>query len=186
MKLIIDGYNLIFADQRLPVSPHSLERARNELIWLLTHYNMKKSHQIVVVFDGDDRFNWLCGRYCIPMPGCTKRSSARIDVRYSAGDSSADDMIKDLVAGCARPSSSKRSRRHVSDVNVITSDRSLARTVGKRGVTTTNCREFLKDLRGTFDEPVSDFAVPEEKAKGLSSQQVDGWMKVFGLDQDRS
>jgi len=184
MKLIIDGYNLIFADRRLPVSPRSLERARNELIWLLTQYNMKKSHQIVVVFDGDDRFNWLCGRYCIPMPGGSKRSAARIEIRYSTGDSSADDMIADLIGGSNRSSSSKRARSR--EVNVVTSDRSLSRTVGKQGVGTINCRDFLEDLKGTFDEPTSEFAEAEEKTRGLSPQQVDGWMKAFGLDKDRS
>jgi len=185
MKLIIDGYNVIFAERNLPSSPHTLEYARNELIWLLSYYNLKKSYQIIVVFDGKTQpFNRIGNRqHCIPHPTQINRDrpSARIEIRFSETDSSADDMIKDLVPDC--PALNRRNtKRQTNDMQVVTSDRQLARSINKSGVPIVSAKQFLNELRTTFqvdgdvDEP--------SKPSGLSETDVNKWMKVFGLDKD--
>jgi predicted RNA-binding protein with PIN domain len=183
MKLIIDGYNLIFAERDLPASPNALERARNELIYLLTHYNLKKSYQIIVVFDGDSRFNWFNTHYIIPNPVQTRQARAcpGIEIHFSASDSSADDLIKKMIYSYTHPGLESWSRKRVvQDAQVVTSDRELIRTANKMGITTIDSRDFLHELRDSFQP---DLETPDSsKPSGVPEHQVGQWMKVFGFE----
>lgn len=55
MKILIDGYNLIRRTALADLEQIGLDKAREELAQRLTHYQRRKGHKVIVVFDGPSR-----------------------------------------------------------------------------------------------------------------------------------
>ena len=108
MWVIIDGYNVIrssgFADD---YNINKLENQRNTFISLLSDYSSSSSNRVSVVFDAanTDTLHYSRGQ----VDG--------VDVYYSRGGQTADDLIKDLVEGADNP----------RDCMVVTSDKEIQR-----------------------------------------------------------
>ncbi|HEY0492987.1 MAG TPA: NYN domain-containing protein [Candidatus Dormibacteraeota bacterium] len=102
-RLIVDGYNMIFAWPELAsLKDTKLEDARDLLIAILADYGAMTRQQVTVVFDSHRR---------IDGEASSERISG-VQVVFSGKKTSADHVIERLVFG-ARPS---------DDVTVATSD----------------------------------------------------------------
>jgi predicted RNA-binding protein with PIN domain len=137
-----------------------------------------------VVFDGDNRFNWFNTHYLIPNPIQTTQARAcpGIEIHFSASDATADDLIEKMIYSHTHPGLEKWSRkRMVQDARVVTSDRELIRTANKMGVPTIDSRDFLYELKGSFqpDLDTTDFSKPS----GVPKHEVNQWLKVFGFEE---
>lgn len=168
MRLIIDGYNLIFVKQHPPYSPKALERARAEFLAMLDRYNTKRKYHITVVFDGEGGIGQKV----------TQRLSNHIEVVFSSADSDADTVIKNLVEKAGRPRS----------VRVVTSDRELSRGVKRTGVQVMKSGEFLGELNQTVkasDKKETEPEEPSEKLHGIQDEtKVKAWMELFGFEEE--
>ncbi len=102
-RLIVDGYNMIFAWPELAaLKDVKLEDARDLLISMLADYGAMTRQQVVVVFDSHRRAD----------AAASEQRIAGVQVVYSGGKTSADHVIERLVFA-ARPS---------DEVTVATSD----------------------------------------------------------------
>lgn len=122
MELIVDGYNLIGADQGLG---GNLELKRNDLLQRLVAYQKNKQIPITVVFDG-----W---RFGSRQETLQKRDG--ISVVYSRLDEKADSVIIRL----ARP--------RASGTVVISSDREIRSAVERFGAVALSSDSFNAILR---------------------------------------
>ncbi|MEK7449106.1 MAG: NYN domain-containing protein [Planctomycetota bacterium] len=166
MLLIIDGYNLIFAYQNLPDTPKSLEKARDNLLQVLTKYNLRRQYQIIVVFDGRES-------YTHKQTGL--KIVANIEVIFSARGVTADTVISDIVIRHQQP----------KNITVVTEDRSLARAVLSNGAKTFKSGDFIDELRPTTPQPEM-INEPQEKISGVADKhQVEAWLKLFGVEENQ-
>ncbi|NOZ23797.1 MAG: hypothetical protein GXP25_22190 [Planctomycetes bacterium] len=166
MRLLIDGYNVIFASTRRAFNMDNPERARTQLISLLSAYQSISHDDITVAFDGRAE-----GRM---FPQTQKAHG--ITIVFSESDSDADTVIKRLLAREPNPKAAA----------VVSSDNSLQTFAKRFKAERIDSEEFLRDLdrklkaahaRRADDDPI-------EKYEGLSSRDVDYWMKYFGFDTE--
>jgi predicted RNA-binding protein with PIN domain len=149
MELILDGYNLIGADQGLG---GVLEPKRNRLLQQLTAYRNKKQVSITVVFDG-----WRSGER---METIQKKDG--ITVVYSRLDEKADSVIIRMT------------RPKASGTVVITSDREIRSAVERLGAVAVSSEEFGRILHAMDgarqdDDEVDEFYLQERaRPKGNS------------------
>jgi predicted RNA-binding protein with PIN domain len=151
-RIIVDGYNVI------GTAHGDMEKARRQLVDLLTRYREASHHDVTVVFDG---YHQGGGTETFGVTG-------GVQVIYSRLRERADDVIKRIV--------SKDGTERV----VVTSDREIAGHAWSRGSVPVSSETFLalverrlKDTRagsgpGTFREASGDQAdnpdLEEEKA----------------------
>jgi len=169
MTLIIDGYNLIFAELHQAEDHRDLERTRQRLIALLTHYNARKRCHIMVVFDSPYRTsNRVKGPQLPPV-------DPKIEVLFSAPGSDADTLIENIVARSSNPRS----------LRVVTSDQNLRRGLQKKGVQLIYSGSFFKEIKESLREIKKSLETqePPEKFSGIPTHEVVGWMKLFGFDK---
>ncbi len=126
MDLIIDGYNLIGADDGLR---GALEPKRNWLTQKLVTYQRRKALNIVLVFDG-----WRSGR-----AQETKEKHEGVAVVYSRIGEKADAVVIRLA------------RERGSSCVVVTSDREIRQSVEGFGAVAISSSEFNQILRGLDD-----------------------------------
>jgi len=86
MKLIIDGYNLMY---RLQMKADSLEKKREKLLALLNEFLDVNGGSMTVAFDGSRNPSMHRG----------KETHGKIRVIYSANGETADDVIIELIKG---------------------------------------------------------------------------------------
>lgn len=122
MDLIVDGYNLIGAEQGLT---GSLEAKRNRLIQRLSNYQKIKQFQITLIFDG-----WQAGSR-----EETVQARDGISVIYSRLGEKADAVIVRFA------------RMKGSGAVVITSDREIRSAVERFGAVAISAEEFSDILR---------------------------------------
>ena len=122
MDLIVDGYNLIGAEQGLG---GSLEPKRNWLVQRLSTYRKVKQFNLTVVFDG-----WRTGA-----GDETRQTRDGVAVVYSRFGEKADEVIIRLA------------REKGSGSVVITSDREIQKTVERFGAVAVSSDEFSRILR---------------------------------------
>ena len=145
MELILDGYNVIGADQGLG---GVLEIKRNRLLQQLSAYQNKKQASITVVFDG-----WRSGERTE-----TIQKKDGIKVVYSRLDEKADSVIIRMT------------RPRASGTVVVTSDREIRSAVERLGAAAVFAEEFvdiLREMDGSRkqdDGGMDDFD-PQERAR---------------------
>ncbi|MCK5578798.1 MAG: NYN domain-containing protein [Planctomycetes bacterium] len=173
MLLIIDGYNLIFANHNLPSTPKSLEKARRNLIQMLGQYNHKKQrkYQIIIVFDGRDQ---------VISKQVEQEAGTPIEIIFSPNDLTADMVIKDLAA----------KNKHQKNITVITSDNELNQHLQPAGVYTIKSLDFIDEVKKTIGIPPytkEQITEPKEKITGVNDEhQVRAWLELFGFTEKDS
>jgi predicted RNA-binding protein with PIN domain len=128
-KIIVDGYNVIYADDALrKIALRDMERARREFLSRIESYVSNKSIHVTVVFDG----RGVLAETETIIPG-------KLQVAYSAGRETADDVIVSMVTGSDNP------RSHL----VVTSDRVHIRpAVAVLGCRSIGAKAFLDRISG--------------------------------------
>jgi predicted RNA-binding protein with PIN domain len=122
MDLIVDGYNLIGAEQGLG---GLLEPKRNWLVQRLSTYRKIKQFNLTVVFDG-----WRTGA-----GEETRQTRDGVSIVYSRFGEKADEVIIRLARGKGGGSV------------VITSDREIQKAVERFGAVAVSSDEFSRILR---------------------------------------
>jgi predicted RNA-binding protein with PIN domain len=147
MKIIIDGYNLIRQSESLRrFERYSLEEGRRELIRRLSLFKRLRGHTVIVVFDG-----WISGS-----AREERHNEGGITIIYSKRGEKADEVIKRLAM------------KGGSAITVVTSDRSIADFIGRRGNVTIASPEF--EDRISLAETDKSFSARMESGEEMSDR----------------
>lgn len=169
MAVIIDGYNFLFADRRdmQQFAQGELEKMRQEFLGRLARLQAVENTSITVVFDGGQDFENFV------------RESTWHGVRVLFSDKSgtADtEILRQIEDGHA-----------ARDTVVVTNDNELRRSVKRLGGNVTSVEEFKRHMKDLFKGQSQVHREPLEKYEGVSSDEVDFWMKQFSAtDEDDS
>lgn len=160
--ILIDGNNLWYAAMECgePLAGIS----RHELVELLDDFARHLGQRVVVVLDGPPR---------------PDNHSAGAAEHIYAGSRSADDVIAQLVADSTDP----------HRVTVVTSDRSLAKSVRRRRVKRVMSADFAARLETWANRrPSRGIPEPAGKVIGLGGvgKSVDDWLRFFHLRAETS
>jgi predicted RNA-binding protein with PIN domain len=155
---IIDGYNLIGAAGEFGLNL-SLPDKEERLLRLLAAWRARRRSRetLLVVFDGHH------GRLAA---GPRRSSRAGIDVEWAVGES-ADALILRRVRGARRP----------REIEVVTSDRAVAREAASHGARVTRSQEFAAEAGRVLDGAHAQAGA--EKPESLSADEVDEWLERF-------
>ena len=143
-RLIVDGYNLIFAwDELRKLASESLDSAREKLIDKMINYSGFTNRETVLVFDA----------YKVPGGQGEKYDSANLHVAYTRENESADLSIERLADEIGKDEA----------VRVVTSDSLIRLTALRAGVLRTSSKEFQVEVEETLKEMRSkEFMVRSE------------------------
>lgn len=143
-RLIVDGYNLIFAwDELKKLASESLDSAREKLIDKMINYSGFTNRETVLVFDA----------YKVPGGQGEKYDSANLHVAYTRENESADLYIERLADEIGKDEA----------VRVVTSDSLIRLTALRAGVLRTSSKEFQVEVEETLKEMRSkEFMVRSE------------------------
>lgn len=127
--LVIDGYNLIYADEALaPLMELSPESARDALVARLLDYAARLDVDIEVVFDAAGREG----------SAATEEVAGTVRVTYTASGRSADDYIERLVY--------ERRHSRSGSWTVVTGDYAQQRVALGAGMLRMSSREFIQRM----------------------------------------
>lgn len=155
IHIIIDGYNLIRQSPELAgLDRQDLQSGRDALVDLLVAYKKLKPHKITVVFDGTEPHALFGSRDRVK----------GIDVRFSQGGMSADDVIRKMV------------QQERAKALVVSSDREVMAAAESAGATVMDSPAFEDKivmarylaLKGGGEEIESSGWVPTTRKKGPS------------------
>ena len=154
MAYLIDGNNLLGR-----IAPHELrERSGREgLVVRLLAFQRVTRARIHLVFDGN--------------PEVTPTDIAvnpKFTVHYPGEGQSADDVIKDMIAG-------QTDRRRFF---VVTSDRAIREMARKKGIETVTSDEFARELKAAIKEGKKRREL-EKRTEAPTELEVDLWKEVF-------
>lgn len=160
MKLIIDGYNLLYAAGLLGrgLGPGSLARSRMALLnFVAESVNEDQRAEIMVVFDARGA-----------PPGLPDRLVHRgIIVRFAPKDREADELIEELVRAESAP------RR----LTVVSSDHRLQRAARRRRATAIDSDRWYEEaLRHRVGRPP---VLPDKPSATLGPDEVAYWLERF-------
>lgn len=168
MTIFVDGYNLIFAAEKrgrgFDIS--RTEAARTKLIDWLAKYKALGKDRIVVFFDG--------GPEAAHLP--RRQWGHNVEVIFSDPASDADADIKNAVSHDDNP----------HNIRVITSDVAVRNFVKRCGARVTESREFLDEMDEAFRDNELPQDEPIEKYGGMSKDERDYWLSVFGEDAEET
>ena len=126
-RLIVDGYNVIFAWKDLKtLAEKSIDVAREHLINTLVNYQEYTKSELVLVFDA----------YGVPGGQGAKYNDAKVHVAYTREGETADMYIERLVADIGKNES----------VRVVTSDSLIRLSALRTGVLHTSAGEFENEV----------------------------------------
>lgn len=128
VRILIDGYSLLHHWLELaPGAPRHSERARDELVFVLTKYADATGEPITVFFDGAGA-----------PPGAPKNESRRdVEVLFSRAGQTADQMIERAA---------HRFQEH-GEVLVVTDDLAERETVSGFGGMVAGCDNFIRQVQ---------------------------------------
>ena len=156
MSYLVDGNNVMA--QR--VGWHrDKPGARRSLLDDLARFALARKVKVEVVFDGAPEQHFADG---------AKYRGVR--VFYAERGSNADERIKRFVEEA-------RERRTLL---VVTSDRQLADYVRRCGAQVIRSGDF----RRRMDEALPDAAPESDTGKGVETEELDGWMRYFGVEPE--
>jgi predicted RNA-binding protein with PIN domain len=160
-KIIVDGYNLIYADGELKrYAEKDMNRSRAELIERLKLYLRNKSVRMTVVFDGKGGMTDV--EMVLP---------AKLQVMYSPFGQTADELIVKSLRAAANP------REYI----VITSDAAdIGRAARSLGAGVISSQDFLQRIERNHSK--TDDNKPEKPAP--NEDDTDYWLKLFGDGAD--
>jgi len=186
--IIIDGYNLLFKmrpelirskDRRLveiererlidrlkcfsgdlPARLVSAERACLPCSRHRQAGRQGEPTELVAVFDGTGRSN--------------QRPYPHLRVIFTGAEEEADTFIIEWVKKQPNP----------KDIMVVSSDTDIRNRLRRVGAQVVSSEEFQQILSPSLPEPPISDAEPPEKFSGIPPEQVTGWLKIFGLEDD--
>lgn len=136
--VIIDGYNLIHADDRLKeTSLFSLEKAREELMDLLSSYVSFTKTELILVFDA----------YLVKDGQGSELTHDGYKVVYTKADQTADAYIEKIMHELGPDYS----------IRMVTDDRLLQFSAVHSGISRMTSKEFLEELTAIGNE-ITEFA----------------------------
>lgn len=165
MIILIDSYNVMrstaFSDD---FDLKLLKNQREQFISLLSNYAGSSNNRIIAVFDGGGSGE-VFGN---------SESHGQIEVRYSAGGETADDVIKKIAADASNP----------REMMVVTSDKEISYYVRNCGAAVVSAVEFYSKIRQKrpfkgkeqtgaeyFERYVKGFDEEEEKRVNMKKQK---------------
>ncbi len=165
MRILIDGYNLLFQSQLVGTGrgPNWLQKARQRLI---NHLSSKLppdlASQTHIVFDASQGIE--------PTHDQTLPSGMR--VVFANDHPEADDLLEELI------------RRHHApkSLTVVSSDMRVRRCARARRAISLDSQAFLDQLqRGHFivSDSSEDQQIPDE-SQNMTDEQVNFWLREFG------
>lgn len=153
--MIIDGYNVIYADGRLKnAAKRDLREARRALIDRLARYLKRKNLRTTLVFDGHGGITDVD----VEIPG-------KLQVLFSSAGQSADEIILEILEASSNP------RQYI----VVTSDMAdIGRAARAMGAEIIASPVFLARIRGR--ESNAEGAAPAKS----DVEDLDFWLEKFG------
>ncbi|OGF48270.1 MAG: hypothetical protein A2231_08255 [Candidatus Firestonebacteria bacterium RIFOXYA2_FULL_40_8] len=158
MKIIIDAYNVMrstaFADD---FDFKVLKNQRERFLQLLSGYADRVKHRVIAVFDGAGTGEILSN----------SESFGRIEVVYSSGGESADDIIKKMAAEAANP----------KDILVVSSDKEIMYYVKQCGAGVVPAGELYSRIREKsvpLEKGLIDPGYIEKYVKGYEGEEKNG------------
>lgn len=137
VRILVDGYSLLHNWPALaPGAPRHSERARDELVQMLTKYHDATGEPITIFFDGAGS-----------PPNVSKNESSReVEVLFSRGGQTADDLIE------------RAAHRFQSfgEVLVVTDDFAERDTVSGFGGSVASCRNFIRTVENALSDLSED------------------------------
>ncbi|KPJ50062.1 MAG: hypothetical protein AMJ41_01925 [candidate division Zixibacteria bacterium DG_27] len=162
-KIIIDGYNLIYAHPELKKKIESeAENVRETLISILAEYIRTRKEKLILVFDSAE--SGVVHKLSLP---------SRIEVIFSRPGLTADQMIVKMIQSESEP----------RKVTVVSSDyKDIGAVANSLGVEHLFSEAFweiiLKERKVAKKE--------EEKPSSVSESEVEYWLKEFQTGTDYS
>jgi uncharacterized protein len=132
-RILIDGYSLLHNWPELaPGQPRHSERARDELIRILTQYHDATGEPITIFFDGAGA----------PASAPKAESSREVEVLFSRAGQTADDMIERVA----------HRLQSYGQVLVVTDDFAERDTVSGMGSLVSSCAGFISSIENALTE----------------------------------
>jgi predicted RNA-binding protein with PIN domain len=137
VRILVDGYSLLHNWPELaPGAARYSERARDELVEILTRYHDATGEPITVIFDGSG-----------PKRGKPKNeSSGPVEVLFSGGGQTADDLIERAA----------HRFQDYGEVLVVTDDFAERDVVGGLGGSVASCANFIRMIGNALDDLKAD------------------------------
>ncbi|MBE6550079.1 MAG: GTP-binding protein [Ruminococcaceae bacterium] len=144
--VIIDGYNLIYSDDNLKkTSQYSLEKAREELMDLLSNYVAYTKTELVLVFDA----------YLVKDGEGSEFMHDGYKVVYTKADETADAYIEKMMHELGPDYS----------IRMVTGDKLLQFSAVHSGISRMTAKEFLEELTRIGNE-ITEFVRKLSESKG--------------------
>jgi hypothetical protein len=141
-RILVDGYSLLHSwPEVAPGQPRHSERAREELIGVLTRYHDATGEPITVFFDGASLRPGIKAAAASPPAG-----APGVEVLFSRAGRTADQMIERAA---------HRFRAH-GEVLVVTDDSAERDTVTGLGGTAASCAHFIRRVKSALTELQAD------------------------------
>ncbi len=135
-RLIIDGYNVIYASEELEaLMREDLEAAREMLLSQVEEYCAREGRSAIVVFDAGGR----------PGPATKEDRTGFLQVAYTAEGQSADSYIEKLAYRGGEAGSAM----------LVTGDYDQQKVAASAGLMRMSSREFLLVMRESSDEALA-------------------------------
>ncbi len=132
-RILVDGYSLLHNWPELaPGQPRHSERARDELVHVLTNYHDVTGEPITVFFDGAGA----------PANVAKKESSQGVEILFSRSGQTADEMIERAA----------HRFQDYGEVLVVTDDIAERDTVGGMGAAVSSCANFIRTIENALTE----------------------------------
>ena len=144
--VIVDGYNLIYADEDLKsTSLFSIEKAREELMDLLSNYVAYTKTELVLVFDA----------YLVKKGEGSEFMHDGFKVVYTKANQTADAYIEKMMHELGPDYS----------IRMVTDDKLLQFSAVHSGISRVTSKEFLEELTRIGNE-ITDFVRKLAESKG--------------------
>jgi hypothetical protein len=133
VRILVDGYSLLHNWPELaPGQPRHSERARDELVQILTQYHDATGEPITIFFDGAGA-----------PPNVPKKNSSRnVEILFSRAGQTADEMIERAA----------HRFQDYGEVMVVTDDFAERDVVGGMGGIVASCTSFIRTIESALTE----------------------------------
>lgn len=137
VRILVDGYSLLHHWPELaPGAPRHSERARDELVQILTQYHDATGEPITIFFDGAGA----------PPNAPKKESSRAVEVLFSRAGQTADDLIERAA----------HRFQEYGEVLVVTDDLAERDVVGGFGGSVASCADFIRMIGNALNDLSED------------------------------
>lgn len=160
-KYLIDGYNLMYALEMLPLSipADKLETARQQLLRLVAAGHAGEAPLITIVFDATHS-----------PPGTKAYGSYRgVRIRFAAGYQDADSMIMEMVDNHPNP----------TEITVVSNDRWVQKSIRSSRAKPMSCQDYFKKLQRLLQTEAQEEEIEPEKIDILTEAEKRYWLEKF-------